>query len=91
MASPVLLVLGAGPGIGKHVAEAFAVKGYRIALASRTDTGVDEGQIHITADFSDPQQVARVFETVQQKFNTAPSVVVYNGMLTKYTTIKICW
>ena len=88
MTSPVLLVLGAGPGIGKHVAQAFAAKGYRVALASRTDSGVDEGHIHITADFSNPEQVASVFETVQLRFNTAPSVVVYNGRLTKHLTIR---
>ena len=85
MSSPVLLTLGAGPGIGKHVAQAFAAKGYRVASASRKDRGGEEGQIHITADFSTPEQVAGVFETVQKKFNAAPSVVLYNG---KYSTPK---
>ena len=83
MSSPVLLILGAGPGIGKHVAESFAKNGYRIASASRKERGDEEGHIHIKADFSEPDQVASVFETVRKRFNAAPSVVVYNG---KYST-----
>lgn len=37
-ASPVILILGSGPNIGQHVAQAFATKGYSVALASRTVT-----------------------------------------------------
>ncbi|CAM3935749.1 SDR family oxidoreductase [Tsukamurella ocularis] len=35
-AHPVLLVVGAGPGLGMSVARAFGRRGYRIALASRS-------------------------------------------------------
>ncbi|KXO91732.1 hypothetical protein AXK56_00960 [Tsukamurella pulmonis] len=34
--NPVLLVVGAGPGLGMSVARAFGRRGYRIALASRS-------------------------------------------------------
>ena len=33
---PILLLLGAGSNIGHHVARSFAVKGYKIALVSRS-------------------------------------------------------
>lgn len=35
-ATPVLFVLGVGPGLGMSVARAFAHRGYRIALGSRS-------------------------------------------------------
>ncbi|WP_040767963.1 SDR family oxidoreductase [Tsukamurella sp. 1534] len=35
-AHPVLVVLGAGPGLGMSVARAFGRRGYRVAIASRS-------------------------------------------------------
>lgn len=34
--TPVILILGSGPNIGQHLAQAFAAKGYKVALASRS-------------------------------------------------------
>jgi NAD(P)-dependent dehydrogenase (short-subunit alcohol dehydrogenase family) len=52
--APVLLVLRAGSGIGRSVADAFAAKSYKIALAARCpkpeESTADE--LHIQADFS---------------------------------------
>lgn len=78
--SPILLILGAGPNIGKHVAQAFAAKGYRVALASRTDHGTTgPNQIYIPVDLTKPDTIPGVFEKVKAEFGAAPSVVVYNG------------
>ena len=80
MTSPVLLILGAGPNIGSHVAKAFAAKGYRVALASRKARPVDDNQLHIPVDLTKPESVPGVFEIVKAKLGSAPSVVVYNSM-----------
>ena len=79
--APILLILGAGPNIGKHVAQAFAAKGYKIALASRSSkiSTDDVDHIHIPVDLSQPESVAGVFDVVREKLGDAPGVVVYNG------------
>ncbi|KIV82659.1 hypothetical protein PV11_04753 [Exophiala sideris] len=81
--SPIVLILGAGPNIGKHVAQSFAAKGYKVALASRTDHrhSTSDDTIHIPTDLSEPNLIIDVFAQVEEKLGAAPSVVVYNGAL----------
>lgn len=78
--APVILILGSGPNVGQHVARAFAAKGYKVALASRSlkeeDSNAD--QVHISADLSDPHSVKGIFSKVKASLGL-PSVVVYNG------------
>lgn len=80
-ATPVILILGAGPRIGASVAEKFSSNGYKIAIASRSgnDTETDKGFLSLKADFTKPDSIPALFGTVKTKFNTAPSVVVYNA------------
>lgn len=81
--SPIILILGAGPNVGQHVADEFAAKGYKIALVSRKVTGTDtKNQINISADLSDPDSVSGVFSKVEAALGV-PSVVVYNGEISK--------
>ena len=79
--APVVLILGSGANVGKHVAQTFAAKGYKVALASRSlkeeDSTADH--LHITSDFSDPESVIKTFAKVKALLGS-PSVVVYNGM-----------
>ena len=79
--SPVILVLGAGPRIGTSVANAFAAKGYSVALASRKASQANStaNEIHIPTDFADPGTIANAFSQVKEKLGI-PSVVVYNGV-----------
>ena len=83
MSSPVLLILGAGPNIGKHVANAFTSNGYKVALASRKKHGTEEhkNQIHVPVDLTKPQTVPDVFDSVKAQLGAPPTVVVYNGAL----------
>ena len=78
--TPVILILGSGANIGQNVARAFAAKGYKIALASRSLKEEDstQDQVNIAGDFSDPQSIAGVFSKVKASLGL-PSVVVYNG------------
>lgn len=87
--SPVILILGAGPNIGQHVARVFAAKGYRVALAARRAKEADNtpNEVHIPSDFSDPNSVVDVFSKVKTLLGI-PSVVVYNGQSTQPVTDK---
>jgi len=80
--SKVVLILGAGANVGKHVARTFASQGYKVASTSRTakDTENSSDAIHIAADLSDPASVAGVFAKVKASLGI-PTVVVYNGKL----------
>jgi NAD(P)-dependent dehydrogenase (short-subunit alcohol dehydrogenase family) len=50
---PVCLILGAGAGIGGHVAKRFAREGYHACLARRTDqAGMDRLVAEIEAEGS---------------------------------------
>ncbi|KIW11412.1 hypothetical protein PV08_10712 [Exophiala spinifera] len=80
-ASKVALILGAGPNIGKHVAGALSAKGYKVALASRTNHGTAGDQIYVPVDLARPDTVAGVFDQVKDQLGAPPSVVVYNGAL----------
>ncbi|KAI4228369.1 MAG: hypothetical protein L6R36_001652 [Xanthoria steineri] len=77
--SPVVLILGAGPNIGQHVAQAFAAKGYKVALTSRSaKKQSSEDEVNISCDLSDPKSVVNVFDKVKELLGL-PSVVVYNA------------
>jgi NAD(P)-dependent dehydrogenase (short-subunit alcohol dehydrogenase family) len=80
MSTPVLFILGAGPKIGLSVANAFAAKGYKIALAARSmQDGVgQDGYLRLQLDLSNTGEVQGAFAKVKEKLGI-PSVVVYNG------------
>lgn len=83
--TPVILILGSGPNIGQHVAQAFAAKGYKVALASRSikEEASNADQVHISTDLSDPHSVKGIFSKVKASLGL-PSVVVYNGKNASY-------
>lgn len=81
--NPIVLVLGAGPGIGLAVARKFAQNGYKVAIASRNagssaQTTAD-GFLSLRADFAQPSSVPALFAAVEAEWKAAPSVVVYNA------------
>jgi NAD(P)-dependent dehydrogenase (short-subunit alcohol dehydrogenase family) len=80
MASPVILILGAGKNIGQGVARAFASKGYKVALASRSlkEAESTSEQLNITSDFSNTDDIVHAFTRTKKELGV-PSVVVYNG------------
>ncbi|KAI1347862.1 NAD(P)-binding protein [Xylaria sp. FL0043] len=81
MSSPVVLILGAGPRVGASVAGKFAADGYKVAIASREETGGqnEKGYLSLKAEFNDPESIPALFDAVKAEFKAAPSVVVYNA------------
>jgi NAD(P)-dependent dehydrogenase (short-subunit alcohol dehydrogenase family) len=81
MASPVILILGAGANTGARLAQTFSKNGFKVALATRTINAHHEKSrdLVIKADFSDPSSIKAVFEEVNAKLGI-PNVVVYNGV-----------
>lgn len=81
--SKVLLLFGAGPGVGRGITQVFTSQGYRVALASRKPNAELEvdgvNRVHIPCDLSDPSSVTAVFAKTKELLGI-PSVVVYNGM-----------
>ncbi|KAJ4245485.1 hypothetical protein NW762_013994 [Fusarium torreyae] len=80
MTSRVALILGAGSNVGANVAKAFRAKGYKVALASRTQKPENSttDELYIPADCGDTDAVSRAFEKVRSVFGQ-PNVVIYNA------------
>ncbi|KAK9417340.1 hypothetical protein SUNI508_08920 [Seiridium unicorne] len=79
MFSPVILILGAGPNIGQHVAKTFAAGGYKVAAArSVKEAESTDSQLNIPSDFIKSDDVVNAFSEVKKVFGI-PSVFVYNG------------
>lgn len=76
----VVLIIGAGPRIGRSVASRFASNGYKVALVARnlSEGFSAEGYLNIQADLSDPNSVPSIFQTVGKAFSV-PNIVVFNG------------
>jgi NAD(P)-dependent dehydrogenase (short-subunit alcohol dehydrogenase family) len=75
---PVLVVVGAGPGLGMSVAHQFGAKGYAVALISRSDkrhpdylrfladAGVDAAAF--TGDATEPHSLRHAVEAARARF-----------------------
>jgi NAD(P)-dependent dehydrogenase (short-subunit alcohol dehydrogenase family) len=81
MAQNIILVLGAGPNVGLHVAKYFGQKGFKTAAVSRNPTEELRSAVDLTikADLEDPEVVKAIFDEVKAKLGV-PNVVVYNGI-----------
>ncbi|PNP39568.1 hypothetical protein TGAM01_v203910 [Trichoderma gamsii] len=80
MTQNVALILGYGPIVGASTARAFAAKGYKVAIVSRTkkDSESEKDYLQIQADLSNPTSVEDIFSKVITELGH-PSVVVYNA------------
>lgn len=77
----VILILGAGPRLGKTIASKFASGGYKVALAARSlPDGISaEGYLNVRVDLSAPESIPAVFKAVEKSMGI-PNIVVYNGL-----------
>lgn len=91
--SRVVLVIGAGPRLGRSVASKFASNGYKVALAARSlpEGFSSDGYFNIKADLSDPECVPMIFEAVEEAVGL-PNIVVFNGLSFRFPNLlsRIC-
>src|SRR5579864_7102932 len=90
LAKRVAMVTGAGRGIGRAIAIAYAAEGARVALTARTTTELDEvvakisaagGSAHaFPADLSDRAVPKRVVEEVEKKLGPIEILVNNAGI-----------
>ncbi|EGR44646.1 uncharacterized protein TRIREDRAFT_112014 [Trichoderma reesei QM6a] len=79
MTAKIAIVFGYGPRVGAAVASAFAARGYKVAVVSRSgNADATNDYLSIKADLSDARNVEGVFARVTNELGL-PSVVVYNG------------
>ena len=73
----VALVTGAGSGIGRATALAFARDGFRVVLVGRNadklaavarDAGEGSATLSVVTDVRQPEQVRALFDAVREKF-----------------------
>ena len=78
MSERIIVVTGAGSGIGRSVAQAFASGGARVVLAGRKpdalletikSSGIDEDRfLAVATDVKDPAAVDRLFDATKARF-----------------------
>ncbi len=90
MEKKTIVVVGAGKGMGNHIAEEFGAHGFRVVLMARNQTTLDEyvnefaekdiEAYGIAADAAQPETLTTAFEKVQERFG-AVDVLTYNACI----------
>ena len=88
MSKPIVVIVGAGPGVSAGIARKFGAQGFKIILVSRRQESVDtecaqlqKDEIEaygVTADATDEQALNAAFTRIQSEHGT-PDVLVYNA------------
>ena len=85
MNPPVAIVAGAGPGLGRALAQRFVQGGMRVALlardAARLNTlaaSIGPNALALACDLTDPDTVGAAFDQVDRELGT-PECVVFNA------------
>ncbi|MGG1594728.1 SDR family NAD(P)-dependent oxidoreductase [Terribacillus saccharophilus] len=86
--SKLIVVVGAGPGIGNHVAKKFGDNGFRVVLISRNQNNLEEylkefnsrdiEAYAVTADVADRESITNAFSEIKEKYGQI-NVMVYNA------------
>lgn len=83
-----VLVTGAGRGLGRHIAQAFATQGARVIINYRRSEDAAQAlagelgdtAVALQADVTDPDQVARLLEQARAHFGQPVTTVVNNAL-----------
>ena len=91
MSKKTIVVVGAGQGLGNHVAERFAKEDFRLVLVARRSEALAEYKQEfeakgyetstVTCDVTDTESVKAAFEKINAEMGT-PDVLVYNVGIT---------
>ena len=91
MSKKTIVVVGAGQGLGNHVAERFAKEDFRVVLVARRSEALAEYQKDfeakgyetstIACDVTDAESVKNAFGKIHEEVGT-PDVLVYNVGIT---------
>lgn len=89
LADQLVLVTGAGRGLGSAIARAFAREGSRVVVNYRQSDAAAESlaaeigstrALAVRADVTDPEQVTAMFTTARNHFGAAVTTVVNNAL-----------
>lgn len=76
--TPLAIVAGAGPGLGKAICEKFLADGFRVVGLNRTKHDkLPEGVELLEVDLSDPAAVIDVFHYIDDHYGL-PKVLIHN-------------
>jgi len=82
----VAVVTGAGQGVGRAVAHRLATSGHRVVLVGRDHTKLEDvaaelssKSLCVAADLTDPDEVLRLFSTVEETWGPATTLVANAG------------
>ena len=88
--SKTIVVVGAGKGMGNHIAEEFGKNGFRVVLMARNQRSLDAyvkefadkkiEAVGIAADSGDPDSLTKAFTAVKERFG-AIDVLAYNACI----------
>ena len=91
MSKKTIVVVGAGQGLGNHVAERFTQEDFRVVLVARRSDALAEYKqafeaegyevSTVTCDVTDAESVKTAFGKIHAKVGT-PDVLVYNVGIT---------
>ena len=82
--SDVILIVGAGPGLGASIGRCFAAEGFKVAVASRTQAKIDgvaasiDGARAYICDATNEASVHALYDQVTADLGT-PNVAVFNA------------
>ena len=88
MEKKLAVIIGAGRGMGNHIAERFAKENFRVVLVARRQNALDEYANELSAkgyevfthaaDVFDTESLTKIFSDVQEKFGVV-DVLIYNA------------
>jgi short-subunit dehydrogenase len=98
MSKPLIVIVGAGPGVGSGVAKKFGTSGFRVVLIARTKERLEqftselEGRgveaYGITANASDTDSLKAAFKQIKE-IHGEVDVLVYNAAVTTFANPSV--
>ena len=93
---PVMIITGTRKGIGKYLAEYYALKGFQVIGCSRGNSDVElDNYQHFSLDVCDEKEVKKMFSNIRKTFgrvdilvNNAGVASMNHSLLTPLSTAR---